>query len=594
MAADIEAVLGHVEAEGAATPVPAVIVAVGGASAEELAELLKRVLGDRHAEPVVAPEPAVMVEGGLDRRLGAPGSEAMLRFVMVLPPPGDARRSSVEVLWDLVPQLVSDTVATLQSRIEGDLGVLDGRVDAESAEVTIDDLRLQLARFASDPNLQADDVAEARRRLQVRRYAVLEEHPEAAIKVLERWLAGGEAAVRELVFGIQAVTLESVRTAAAEWLPTHPGHAQLILPPQVFNPRFATGPQILQLGNDLTAAILERANAPLSVVVLRPVMVPDLDGEVTATVLARLARELRSAESRPGFVRVQAVPPLIEVAGPPDGFGELVEQLASAYAAVVSDRAPVALDNDDARRRALDLMAGLLGVTETNDPSPATLLRPGNLVLGVVATDAEAAAEALGKFWAVESTEGEATDVQSVPAVARTRVAASGDESVLVVALEMEYDGNEAVAMVLRELLRTRAGALWPESRVEVLRPYVPGRSLLVLEVAADDTLDGVERSVVRRWSSLISAAGEDELAPVKRRVAAAASAEMSGVSGHARHCAATAAGASRWHQPAEFELEILTVGAEVLNPILKGFSDWKTLETTAAGALPITELQRR
>jgi hypothetical protein len=239
-------------------------------------------------------------------------------------------------------------------------------------------------------------------------------------------------------------------------------------------------------------------------------------------------------------------------------------------------------------------MAGLLGVMEVDDPSPATLLRPGNLALGVVATDAEAAAEALGKFWAVESSGGGVTDVQSVPVIPRTRAAAAGDESVLVVALETAFGGNEAVSMVLRELLETRAGALWPGSRVEVLRPYVPGRALLLVEVAADDTLDAVERVVVQKWSSLISGAGEEELAPVKRRVAAAASAEMSGVAGHARHCAATAAGASRWHQPAEFELEILTVDAEMINLILERFSDFETLETTGAGVLPITELQGR
>jgi hypothetical protein len=594
IAADVEAALGAVEDDDSPTPVPPVIVAVGGASADELSSLLERVLGTRPAAPVVVPKAAVLAEGGLDRRLGAPGSDALLRVEMQLPLPGDARRSSVEVLWDLVPQLLSETLPLFQTRIEGDFGVLEGRVEAESAEVTISDLRIQLARMASDPDLGTDDVAEARRRLQVRRYAVLEEHPEAAVKVLERWLAGGEAAVREMVFGIQAVTIHSVRTAAAEWLPTHPGHAQLTLPPRVFNPRFAVGPHIHQLGNDLTAAILERVSAPLSVVVLRPVMVPDLDGEVTATVLARVARELRSAASRPGFVRVRTDPPLIEVAGPADGFGELLEQLTNAYVAVVSDHEPVTTFGDDAQRRALDLMAGLLGVTETEDPSPAVLLRPGNLVLGVVATDAETAAEALGKFWTVESTNDRATHVQSVPVVPRTRVAAAGDESVLVVALELTFGGNEAVSMVLRELLEIRAGTLWPDARVDVLRPYVPGRSLLLVEVAADDTIDGLERAVVQKWSTLISGTGEDELGPVKRRVAAAASAEMSGVAGHARHCAATAAGASRWHQPAEFELEILTVDAEMLNLILDNFSDFATLETTGAGVLPITELKGR
>jgi len=96
-----------------------------------------------------------------------------------------------------------------------------------------------------------------------------------------------------------------------------------------------------------------------------------------------------------------------------------------------------------------------------------------------------------------------------------------------------------------------------------------------------------------RGWASLIATIGEEELAPIKRRVAASASAEMSGVSGHARRCAATAAGAARWHQPAEFELEILTVGPEIVNAVLQGFSDLASLQTTAAGTLPIIDLRR-
>jgi len=593
LVADIEAALGQAEDEEIGTPAPPVIVAVGGASASELSSLLERVLGDRTPVSVVGGATTTLVEGGLDRRLGAPGSDALLRFEVLMPPPGDRRRSSVEVLWDLMPQLLSDTVPALQSRVEGALGILEGRVDAESAELTVGELRLELARLAADPSLRSDDVAEARRRLQVRRYAVLDEHPDAAVRVLERWRAGGETAVREFVFGIQGVTLQSVREAAAGWLPTHPGRARLIMPPRVFNPRFALGPKTHHLSNDLTAAILERTGAPLAVVCLRPIMVPDLDSQVTATVLARLARELRSAESRPGFVRVRTNPALIEVAGPADGFGELMEQLMNAYLAVISDRTPAVTSGDLARRRALDLMAGVLGVTEVDDPSPAVLLRPGNLALGVVASDAEAATEALIKFWSVESADEGTADVQSIPAVPRTRVAAPGDESVLVVALEMAFGGNEAVSMVMRELLESRARSLWPESRVEVLHPYVPGRSLLLLELAADGTVDEVERMVIQQWPSLTSAIDEDELNPVKRRVAALASAEMSGVAGHARRCAAAAAGASRWHQPAEFELEILTVGPEISNAILQGFTDWTTLEVTGAGTLPISDLKR-
>jgi hypothetical protein len=492
-----------------------------------------------------------------------------------------------------LPKLVADTVPALQSRVEGSLGILEGRVDAELAEVTVSGLRLEMARLSTDPAIQTDDVDKARRRLQVRRFAVLEEHPDAAERVLQLWTAGGEAAVREFLFGIQGVTLASVRGAAAAWLPTHPGRAQLILPPRVFNPRFAVGPQTHLMGNDLSAAILERRGAPTAMICLRPVMVPDLDGEVTATILARVARELRLAPDRPGYVRVRSAPPLIEVAGPADGLGELMEQLNNAYLEVVADDTTVSDFGADARRRALDLMAGLLGVTEAGDPSPATLLRPGNLALGVVANDAEAAAEALSKFWSTELPAGSTTDVQNVAAVPRTRVAAPGAESVVVVALETTFGGNEAVSMVVREVLANRARGLWPEGRVDVLAPYVPGRSLLLFELGAPGTVDEVEKTVGRGWASLVSAIGEEELAPIKRRVAAVASAEMSGVAGHARRCAATAAGAARWHQPAEFELEILTVDFEIVNMVLKGFSELATLQTTAAGTLPISDLKK-
>lgn len=594
LAAEVETVFARAESAATAAPAPSVIVAVGGVSAAELSALLGRVLGDRSPVQVAHPTVAALVEGGLDRRLGAPGTDAMLRFEILLPPMGDRRRSSMEVLWDLVPQLLADLVPGLQSRIDGPLGILDGRVDAEFAEQTVGELRLELARFAADPRLQTDDVNEARRRLEVRRYAMLDEHPEAAERVLESWLVGGENAVRELVFGIQSVTLASVRDVAASWLPLHPGRAQLILPPRVFNPRFAAGPQVQRLANDLTAAVLQRTGTPLAVVCLRPVMVPDLDGEVTATVLARLARELRSARDRPGFVHVRTAPPLIEVAGPADGFGELMEQLVRAYLAVISDHTPVAGIGDEAHRRALDLMAGLLGVTETEDLSPAALLRPGNLALGVVATDAEAAAEALSKFWMVESANRGSAHVQRLPAVPRTRVAAPGDTSVLVVALEMAFGANEAVSMVVDELLTNRAHELWPESHVDILHPYVPGREMLLLEVASDGSVDQVEESLVQGWPGLVAATDEEELASIKRRVAASASAEMSGVAGHARRCAAVAAGASRWHQPAEFELEILTVGPEIINTALQGLSDFASLEAAGAGVLPISDLRGR
>jgi hypothetical protein len=276
LAADVEDAFGA--AADAVRPAPDLVVAVGGGSPRELAEFLGRLLAGRPVErfPGLVPEP--LVEGGLDRRLGPPGSEAQLRLEVQLPPASDWRRSSVEVLWGLAPTLLPDSVPPLASRIDGDFGVLEGRVDAEFAELTVRQIRLALARFASDPSLQEAAVAEARRRQQVRRQAALEEHPAAALAVFDRWRSGGEPAVREMLFGLAGVTFQSVRAAAADWLPVHPGRAQLTLPPRVFNPRFAVGPEIVRLGNDLSAAILERGAAPLSVICLRPVLVPDVDG----------------------------------------------------------------------------------------------------------------------------------------------------------------------------------------------------------------------------------------------------------------------------------------------------------------------------
>jgi hypothetical protein len=594
LAADIEAVFTAPPDTEEAPMAPPVIVAVGGVPASELRALLDRLIGDRPAAPEIHRGSAPLAEGGLDRRLGAPGSDGVLRLEVALPPPDDRRRSSVEVLWDVLPELLSELAVALQSRVDGDLGVLEARVDAELAELTVRDIRLNLARFASDPKLRDDAVDDARRRLGVRRQAMLSEHPEAARQILELWFVGGEEAVREYLFGVDSVTPDSVREAAATWLPRHPGRAQLILPPRVFNPRFAMGPQTVQLDNDLTAAILERSAAPLAVVCLRPVMVPDPDGAVTATVLARVARELRLADGRPGWIRVRTSPPLLEVAGPADGFGELMEQLTAAYSRVATDLSPITVTDVDARRRALDLMAGVLGLAEGGDVSPAALLRPGNLALGVVAPDAEAALEALHKFWAVESTRSDTAQVQDLANVERTRVAAPGGESVLVVALEIPFAGDEAVSSVVRELLAIRAQTLWPDASSTVIRPYVPGRALLLLEIAGEGTIDEIEDRVREQWQELTSAVSEEELAPVKRRVAAATSAEMSGVAGHARRCAATAAGALGWHQPAEFELEILTQSPEGVSQLLAGFGDWASLETTGAGTLPITGLEPR
>jgi hypothetical protein len=590
LAADVEDAFADPEGEAAAPPV---IVAVGGASPGELAGLLTRVLSGRPLYETATPRLPRPVEGGLDRRLGAPGSDAQLRLEVPLPPPDDPRRSAVEVLWDLVPELLADAAPFLAGRVEGDLGVLEARVEADLGELTIHELRLGLVRFASDPTLQVDAVEAAARRLSVGRQAMLEAHPDGALKVLARWSAGGEEAVREFLFGLDAVTVDGVRDAAATWLAHHPGRAQLVLPPAVFNPRFARGPEIIRLGNDLTVAVLERSGAPLAVVCLRPVMVPDLDGSVTATVLARIARQLRSGAERPGWVRVRNAPPMLEVAASADDLGELLEQVASATSEVADDRLPAAATNDDARRRALALMAARLGLAGDEQPSPAALLRPGNLALGVVAGDAEAALEAVHKFWSIASIDTGAAVVHNVAAATRSRVAAAGDRSVLVVALELPFGGSEAVAMVVGEVLGERLRVNWPEASITVHRPFVPGRSLVLLEIEVEGTVAELEHAVAGAWRKITAAVDEARLAPIKRRVAAGSSAEMSGVAGHARRCAGAAAGAAAWRQPAELELEILTQDAQLVSEVLAELKDWSKLETTAAGELPIDEPHR-
>jgi hypothetical protein len=590
LAAEVEAALADPDAAG---PAPSVVVAVGGASPGELRDLLARVLGDRAPVPTLPAVPPRLVEGGLDRRLGLPGSDAQLRLEIPMPPAADPRRSAVEVLWDLVPEVLAGAAPVVTGRVDGDLGVLEARVDADLGELTVSELRFGLVRFASDPALEPAAVGDSARRLAVGRRATLEVHPEGALQVLGRWLAGGEPAVREFLFGLDAVTVEAVREVAATWLAHHPGRAQLVLPPTVFNPRFARGPETVRLDNDLTVAILERSGASLAAVCLRPVMVPDLDGSISATVLARVARQLRTGDGRPGWVRVRSEPPLLEVAAPVDGLGELLERVAGAYAEVADDASPVPAASDDARRRALGLMSAQLGLA-ADEVSPATLLRPGNLALGVVAGDAEAAHEAVRKFWSVAGAKAPAADIQSLPTEPRSRVAATGGRSALVVALELPWAGSEAVALVVSEVLADRAMATWPDAAVVVHRPFVPGRELLLLEVDAPGTVVELERLVGEGWRRVVRAVDEASLAPVKRRAAALSSAEMSGAAGHARRCAATAAGAVGWRQPAELELEILTVGPDLVSEVLAGLADLPALPVTAAGALPIDEPRRR
>ncbi len=582
LATDLEAALGATTG-----PAPPVVVAVGGATSAELRALLDRLLAGRALATIRMSAAATLAEGGTERRLGAAGGEATLRLSLPLPPSTIPTRTAVEVLWEVLPELLGREAEGLQSRIEGDRCLLEGRIDPDLAELRLSRLRLALARLASAPQLDAAVVEGARTRVAVRRLAQLERHPEAAEMLLERWLTSGDSGIRELLFGIAGVTLEGVRAAAQDWLPKHPGSAVLILPPQVFNPRFAPPPERVALDNDLAAVVLERGAAGLSALVLRPVLVPDVDGALSATVLARLAVELRSGDGAPGWVRVHASPPALELAAPSDGFAELVEAVRGALARVVSDDVPVTT-SVDARRRALAMMGDRLGLSGGTELAPSTLLRPSNLALGAVVPDAEAAGETLAKFLVGESEPESA--VSRVPGVVgRGREAVPGRTSTVAVALGLEDSSSFALRSVVAELLSARLAATVPTRRTEVLRPLVPGRTVLVVLVSGDDaTVDDLEGELSSVWPRLVATPDEAELAPIRRRVAARLAADSGGTLGQAGACAALAAGERPWQTARDLELEVLGLEPNAIAGSLAGAAELSGLETTAAGILPI------
>jgi hypothetical protein len=590
LVANLEAVLGGDEIAAS----PPVIVAVGGASVSDLRALLDRILASR---PVASAPPRPhepLVEGRLERRLGVAGSNAEIRIEVSLPAPGDPARSATEVLWDLLPDILADDLVGVRSRIDGNRGLLEARTDSATADISVSQLRLGLARIAENPAVQEGLVEAAARRLRVRRQASLEEHPQSAELILNLWLQGGVDAVREFLFGVDGVTTRTVRSAASNWLPQNPGNVVVTLPPRSFNPRFASPPEMLQLESGLTAAVLERSGAPLATLCMRPVVVPDLDNELAATVLARVARELRELEQRPGWVRVDSLPAQILLAAPTDQFSELVEVLRAALAQAEEDQRPVMAEGGSARRRALRLMAGILGVAEGSSLSPATLLRTGNLALGVVAEDVEAASEAVRKFWTIDRQTLDSASVGTLAPVPRTREAAAGDDSVLVTALELSITTDEAQALVVGEILVSRGAALLSEGSVEILHPFVPGHQVLLVVASATTTMDTVETRVGEGWSEFTRPATEEELAEARRRVAATLAGTWSGATGRACRCAAVASGAVQWRTSTDLEMAVLSVPIEVANATLQSLGDWESLQNTGAGVMPIVEFGER
>ncbi len=590
LAADLRAAFeaDRVEDDGA-PPVaaPAVIVALGPTPTSELEAILGPVLAGREPRAATPRGVRTLREGGLERRLGPLGAEAELRLELPLPSPDDPARTSIEVLWELVPGMLDGIAPGLTGRVDADVAGLRAMVDADLAELALRQLRLALARMGTDPRLEPEAVEEARRRVVVRRAARAEHHPDGASAVLERYETAGMDGVREMLFGPSGVTTETVRVAATAWLPRHPGAALLVLPPRVFNPRFARPPVEVRLDSDLAAAVLERGATPLATLALRPVVSPDVDGELAAVVLTRLAGELRGGVGAPGWSRVTTRPGTLEIAAPADEFPEIVETLERALRAVSGDDTPVVGEPTDARRRALQLTSTRLGLGASDRVVPSQLLRPANLAVGAVVPDAEAGVEALRKLLVIEPR---AAAVDSLSATPRTREAVAGARSCLVVILDVPVVVDPAAQIVLENLLEARATSLLAPAETDVLRPLVPGRRILLLVVTAEQTMDILERTLTERWTRIVAGTDETELASVRRAAAARELADASGATGAARRCAAVAAGDGRWRPTSEIEMAILGVEASAVEVALDAYRTYADLETLGAGVLPIPD----
>ncbi len=578
------------EALGGAPP-PPLLAAVGAVQVAELRTLAEGLMGGAAPARIsAAVAPAPPAEGGVERRLAAPGAESALALTLPLPAPGDWRRPALEVLGEALPELLAREAPELRTTRAADTVTLETAVDPELGELQLARLRLALERLGSDPEIDAGPLEAARTRLMVRRRVELESQPAAARRLVELWRDGGLDAVRRFLFGLDGVTPELVREAARDWLPEHPGAAVLSLPPRVFNPRFAPGPQQVRLDNDLAAAVLERPATSLAALCLQPVLTTDLDGEVAATVLARIARALRADPAAPGWVDVEADPARLELAAAPDGLDELLEALARALDTVGSDTTPVSSSSAEPRRRAVDLMAGLLGVG--GELSPATLLRPANLAVGVVGPDGEAAAEALTKF--LGGLPGGSAPLESRPLGAEEhRAAVPGKASALALALPFDTLDDAAQA-VLKLLLEERGGALLPGCRVEVLAPLVPGRRVLVMVVSAPGPLDALEKTVRGAWKRWLGPVDEAELEPVRRRAAAAAAVAVSGAVGQAGAMAQLAAGTAGWRPAVDRQMALLGADPAAISQAMAAVPELKDLESTGAGPLPAATLPQR
>jgi len=569
---------------------PPVMIAIGAAAPDELKGAVAGALGSL---PVAVPESdrrrLAADEGGTERRLGAPGSEATLRLSLPLPPLEDGRRTAMELLMDMAPRLLSKDFPGLRGSEERGIATLEVRVDPAGADLYLRRLRRRLAQLADDPRLDAGTVDRARSRLEVSRRAGLEELPGSAERLVEVWAGGGDEGIRQYLFGASGADLEGLREAAGTWLPRHPGWATIFLPPQSLNPRFAGGPKVEILDNGLSVALLERPATPLAVLDLRPVTNPDLDGEGTGTVLARLAALLRQAENRPPWIRVLRDPPSLVVASGPDGFSEALEAVTAGLEELGRDTAPLPSSREP-RRVVLALAASLLGIGDST-LSPATLLAPANLAFGAVVPDLERAGEALHKILDVEKGATGATAV-NVGGTPRHAVALPGTRSALALLLDAGQDTSGVELSLAAAVLRSRLEAAFGPGVSSVLRPEVPGRTVLVAVVEGEGTVDVVEARVKESWPALVTEPTEEELAALRHSVAAKLATRANGTVGAAVRAASVAAAGGSWHRPGELERMVLATEPAAVGAVFEAFGAWDELERAVAGPLPVEALE--
>ncbi len=583
-AGELEKVLGS-EPENA---VPPVVAVSGPMRPDEIAGLVARLGASRPAVSLPRVSAPPLEEGGVERRLAPPGSDAVLRLRLPLPPAADPLRPAAEVLAALIPEALGDAGKALTVRRDGDLIVLSMPVSPELAEVRLDRLRLALARLAEDLGLDAGAVDRARSRLAVRRQVTLAQHPTGAEVVVREWLAGGEAAVRGRLFGLAGVGVHRVEEAARRWLALHPGAAELLLPPRVLNPRFASGPESSSEVGGVSTTFLERPATPLEAVVLRPVLSPDLGGGSTAAVLARLAGALRQLPDAPGWAEVRRNPPQLELAAPAGDSATLLEVLAKGLEQVSADTTPVAA-GESAEDRALGLMAGMLGLTSGGPPSPSTLLRPDNLALGALVVDSESFKEALQKLLGVRVGAVSSGVTSEAPAPGRRRAAVPGKEACLVLRLEDGAASADGEAGVL--LVEERLGRALDAASIKVLTPLVPGAHPALMVVTAEASLPDLEKTLKDEWASATAPPSEEELTGIRRRLLEHAARRFSGAVGRAAFMAEIAAGVRTWLPPSQWQTGVLAMAAEDVAGKLSHWQSWNDLLTTGAGPLPVSSL---